>query len=186
MYGRVVELPRGSSTPTVLPFSGLYQPQGLAVDNAGAVYVADFNNRVLMLAAGSTAQTVLPFAGVAVPWGIAVDNAGDLFVTEHDSNQVLKLTAGSNTPTVLPLNGLNTPLGVAVDSAGNIYVADRGNDRTVKLAAWCARVLRSRCGEKHVVVRARGRRGIGGHGVEAGVARRGADHRDGVITAADL
>ena len=30
MYGRVVELPAGSSTPTVLPFSGLYQPQGLA------------------------------------------------------------------------------------------------------------------------------------------------------------
>ena len=76
MYGRVVELPAGSGTPMVLPFSGLYQPQGLAVDNAGAVYVADFNNRVIKLAAGSNAQTVLPFTGLNYPEGVAVDGAG--------------------------------------------------------------------------------------------------------------
>ena len=35
MYGRVVELAPGSSTPTVLPFTGLYQPQGVAVDSGG-------------------------------------------------------------------------------------------------------------------------------------------------------
>ena len=52
MYGRVVKLASGSSTPTVLPFTGLYQPQAVAVDSAGIVYVTDFNNRVVTLAPG--------------------------------------------------------------------------------------------------------------------------------------
>jgi serine/threonine protein kinase, bacterial len=123
----------------VLPFTGLKNPDGVAVDPAGNVFVTDTdNNRVLELAAGAASQTMLPFTGVSVPWGIAVDNAGTVYVTQHDANQVMKLVSGSNTPTVLPLTGLNTPLGVTVDGGtgngtGNVYVADRGNDRAVKL-----------------------------------------------------
>ncbi len=135
MYGRVVELPSGSSTPAVLPFSGLYQPQGLAVDNAGAVYVADFNNRVVELAAGSNNQTVLPFTGLNYPEGVAVDSQGSVYVADRGNNRVLKLAAGSNTQTVLPFTGLKNPDGVAVDTAGNVYVTDTDNNRVLKLAA---------------------------------------------------
>ena len=135
MYGRVVELPAGSSTPTVLPFSGLYQPQGLAVDNTGAVYVADFNNRVVKLAAGSNTQTVLPFAGLDYPEGVAVDGQGNVYVADRGNNRVLKLAAGSNTQTVLPFTGLKNPDGVAVDPAGNVYVTDTDTDRVLELAA---------------------------------------------------
>ena len=135
MYGRVVELPAGSSTPTVLPFSGLYQPQGLAVDNAGAVYVADFNNRVVKLAAGSNNQTVLPFTGLNYPEGVTVDGQGNVYVADRGNNRVLKLAAGSNTQTVLTFTGLNNPDGVAVDPAGNVYVTDTDNNRVLELAA---------------------------------------------------
>lgn len=69
MYGRVVKLAAGSGATTVLPFNGLYQPQGLAVDGAGTVYVADFNNRVLSMAAGSNSQKELPFSGLNYPEG---------------------------------------------------------------------------------------------------------------------
>ncbi|HWY00862.1 MAG TPA: serine/threonine-protein kinase PknD [Mycobacterium sp.] len=135
MYGRVVELPRGSSTPTVLPFSGLYQPQGLAVDNAGAVYVADFNNRVVKLTAGSTSQTVLPFAGLNFPEGVAVDGQGSVYVADRGNNRVLKLPAGANAAVVLPFTGLKNPDGVAVDTAGNVYVTDTDNNRVLMLPA---------------------------------------------------
>lgn len=135
MYGRVVKLAPGSSTPTVLPFNGLYQPQGLAVDSAGAVYVSDFNNRVVRLAAGSNAQTVLPFTGLDYPEGVAVDGADNVYVADRGNSRVVRLTPGSNAQTVLPFTGLKNPDGVAVDGAGNVYVADSDNDRVVKLAA---------------------------------------------------
>ena len=38
---RVLKLAAGSSTQTVLPFTGLNGPYGVAVDTAGTVYVAD-------------------------------------------------------------------------------------------------------------------------------------------------
>lgn len=135
MYGRVVELPSGSSTPAVLPFSGLYQPQGLAVDSAGAVYVADFNNRVVKLTSGSTKQTVLPFSGLNYPEGVAVDGQGNVYVADRGNNRVLKLAAGSSTQSVLPFTDLKNPDGVAVDPAGNVYVTDTDNNRVLKLAA---------------------------------------------------
>ena len=138
MYGRVVELPAGSSTPTVLPFSGLYQPQGLAVDDTGAVYVADFNDRVIKLAAGSNSQTVLPFSGLNYPEGVAVDGQGDVYVADRGNSRVLKLAPGSNAQTVLPFTGLKNPDGVAVDPAGNVYVTDTDNNRVVELAAGAA------------------------------------------------
>ncbi len=134
MYGRVVELATASSAPTVLPFSGLYQPQGLAVDNAGAVYVADFNNRVVKVTAGSTSQTVLPFTGLNYPEGVAVDGQGSVYVADRGNNRVVKLPAGSNASTVLPFSGLKNPDGVAVDPAGTVYVTDTDNDRVLMLA----------------------------------------------------
>jgi serine/threonine protein kinase, bacterial len=138
MYGRVVKLAPDSNTPTVLPFTGLYQPQAVAVDSAGAVYVTDFNHRVVMMAAGSNNQTQLPFTGLSYPEGVAVDAAGSVYVADRGNNRVVKLPAGTNTPTVLPFTGINHPDGVAVDGAGNVYVTDSDNNRVVRLAAGTA------------------------------------------------
>ncbi|OBJ70265.1 serine/threonine-protein kinase PknD [Mycobacterium sp. 1274756.6] len=135
MYGRVVKLGPGSSSPAELPFTGLYEPQGIAVDKSGAVYVADFNNRVVKLDAGSTDQKELPFTGLTYPEGLAVDDAGDVFVADRGNDRVLKLPAGSDTQTVLPFTGLQNPDGVAVDKSGAVYVTDSDNDRVLKLPA---------------------------------------------------
>jgi serine/threonine protein kinase, bacterial len=135
MYGRVVKLTPGSNTPTVLPFTGLYQPQAVAVDTAGAVYVTDFNHRVVMMAAGSNNQTQLPFTGLSYPEGVAVDSAGSVYVADRGNDRVVKLPAGTNTPIVLPFTDLKNPDGVAVDGAGDVYVTDSDNNRVVKLSA---------------------------------------------------
>lgn len=133
MYGRVVELAPGSSAPRVLPFNGLYQPQGLTVDDAGTVYVADFNNRVVKLTAGSNNQTVLPFNGLNYPEGVAVDSQGNVYVADRGNSRVVKLAAGSNTQSDMPFTGLKNPDGVAVDASGSVYVTDTDNNRVLKL-----------------------------------------------------
>ncbi|MGH3970017.1 MAG: serine/threonine-protein kinase PknD, partial [Mycobacterium sp.] len=134
MYGRVVKLPAGSDTPAVQPFNGLYQPQGLAVDSAGTMYVSDFNNRVVKLTAGSNDQTDLPISGLNYPEGVAVDTAGNVYVADRGNDRVVKLAAGSNAQNDLPFEGLSNPDGVAVDTDGNVYVTDTDNNRVLKLA----------------------------------------------------
>src|ERR1700739_4088817 len=111
------------SVQTVVPFTGLTGPLGVAVDTAGNLYVTDVsNNRVLELAAGSATQSVLPFTGLKSPQGVAVDAAGDVYVADWGNHQVVKLAAGSSTQSVLPFTGLTGPFGVAVDTARAGYV----------------------------------------------------------------
>ena len=128
--------PSPPPSQVVLPFTGLNKPDGVAVDGAGNLYVADFyNNQVLKLAAGTTAPTVLPFTGLSNPAGVAVDGVGNLYVTDYGNNRVLKLAAGTTTQVVLPFTGLRDPELVAVDGAGDLYVTDYLNNRVLKMAA---------------------------------------------------
>lgn len=127
---------RSYGAQIVLPFTGLNNPAGVAVDTAGSVYVADEGNkRVVKLAAGSSTQTELPFSGLGDPNSVAVDTAGNVYVNDYSDNRVLTLAAGSSTPSVLPIMGLIYASGVAVDAAGSVFVTDEGNNRVVKLAA---------------------------------------------------
>jgi DNA-binding beta-propeller fold protein YncE len=120
---------------TVLPFAGLNNPLGVAVDTAGSVYVTDkLNHRVLKLAADSGTQTVLPFTDLVDPAAVAVDKVGNLYVSDCNTSRVWKLAAGSSTPIVL-LTGLLDVFGLAVDSAGNLYGIAAAPSRVWKLAA---------------------------------------------------
>ena len=117
-----------------VPFTGLNDPTGLAVDQPGDVFVANSGvNQVLELSAGGT-QTTLGFTGLSDPTGVAVDSAGDVFVANKGANQILELTAGG-TQTTLGFTGLSDPTGVAVDSAGDVFVANKGANQILELTA---------------------------------------------------
>jgi serine/threonine-protein kinase len=132
---RGLELPAGSSTQQMLPFSGNF-PFGVAADGVGDVFVADTgSSRVLELLAGSSTQQTLPFSGLTEPVGVAVDGAGDVFVTDLANSRVLELPVGSSTQQAVPFSGLNGPAGVAVDGAGDVFVTDAPNTRVLELPA---------------------------------------------------
>ena len=138
-------------------------PQGLAVDSAGNLYIADTQNHRVRKVTGGTISTVAGsgtagFAGdgaaaasaqLNAPFGVAVDAAGNLYIAEFGNNRVRKVAANGNIST-LAGNGvsgfsgdglqataamLNGPQSVAVDSAGNVYIADTANNRVRKVAA---------------------------------------------------
>jgi sugar lactone lactonase YvrE len=113
--------------------SGLMNPDGVALDGSGNVYIADDNNnRVLKetLSAGTYTQSVL--VSVSNPAGIAVDGNGDVYIADVGDSLVLKETpsGGSYAQTTVG-SGLLSASGVAVDGSGNIYIADSGNHRVL-------------------------------------------------------
>jgi serine/threonine-protein kinase len=125
----------GYGPQAALPFTGLNDPRGVAVDAAGNVYVSDNdNNRVVRLSAGSNTQSDLPFTGIERPIGVAVSASGDVYVA--DASRVLKLEAASDAQTTLPFTldyAVKFPVGVAVSTAGDVFIT-RGGGAVLKLA----------------------------------------------------
>ncbi len=133
IYG-VVEFPwtpTGYGPLTTLPFSGVTDLAGVAVDIAGDVFIADYLNfRVVELPKTSTGygpQATL-YSGVSDLAGVAVDSAGDVFIADSFNDRVLELpwtATGYRPATTLPFTGLSGAdfaAGVAVDGAGDVFV----------------------------------------------------------------
>jgi uncharacterized protein (TIGR03437 family) len=139
----------------------LNDPQGVAVDAAGNLYIADtYNNRirkvsngVIVTVAGTGTQGYSGDNGPAIsaelgfPYGVAVDAAGNLYIADFGNNRIRKVSngvittvAGNGTYGYSGDNGpatsaqLNYPEGVAVDAAGNLYIADTSNNRIRKVS----------------------------------------------------
>lgn len=130
------------SSPTVqvtLAFGRLNNPNGVAVDKSGTVYVTDpgdfgveGDERVLELRDGGASPTELPF-DARQPAAVAVDEQGMVYVTDYAGDRVLKLSG--NTPLVLAFGTLDKPSGVAVAHSGTVCVTDTGTNSVYCLPA---------------------------------------------------
>ena len=131
-------------------------PQGVAVDSAGNLYIADTGNNVIRLVGANGLISTLAGNGLigysgdggpaaqaqlGNPSAVAVDSAGNLFVADGSTrirkvfpSGLITTIAGNGTAGYSGDGGgalaaqLNAPSGVAVDSGGNVYVADTGNN----------------------------------------------------------
>jgi sugar lactone lactonase YvrE len=134
------------------------QPNGVAVDASGNVYVGDTENNeirkitpdgVVTTLAGSGAPGSANGTGTAAsflsPRGVAVDAIGNVYVADAENNEIRKITpdgvvttlAGSGTAGAADGTGtaasFNLPQGVAVDASGNVYVTDTVNNEIRKI-----------------------------------------------------
>ena len=135
-----------------------YNPQGIATDVQGNVYVADMiNNQIRKItpagvvstlagsgAAGST-DGMGSGASFSSPMGVTVDAAGNVYAADSRNNLIRKITpagvvstfAGNINAVGGDGTGLNaafySPQGLAIDKQGNIYVADAGHNLIRKI-----------------------------------------------------
>lgn len=133
----------------------LLGPEGICIDGAGNLYVADNNNqkirkitpaRVVSTLAGSGGVTgYVDATGITArfdgPDGVTVDSAGNVFVDDFYNNVVREISpagvvttfagmagAGGTADGMGPAAGFYHPTDITIDSSNNLYVADWGND----------------------------------------------------------
>ena len=137
----------------------LANPQGVAVDKSGNLYIVDRGNQrirmvnassgIISTIAGSSTTGYSGDGGPAaqatfnLPSSIAIDASGNLYIADTN-NWAIRRISTSGIITTVAGNGqygyggdngqatkakLAGPTGVAVDASGNLYIADSGNER---------------------------------------------------------
>lgn len=104
--------------------TGVMGAEGIAVDGAGNLFVANpDNNTVTIYPRGSSTPSLTLSKDLTTPAAVAVDAGGNVWVSNQLGSyegSVVEFPAGQTTPSTV-ISGLN-PLGIAVDSRGNLYV----------------------------------------------------------------
>jgi hypothetical protein len=108
--------------------SALQAPAGVAVDDAGNVFVADTSSKeILEIAVGGGTPTAVA-SGFSSPVAVALDGAGNLIVGDSGSEEVIEVPLSGGTYStaneVVLGSGFAALTGVAVDNLGNVYVTD--------------------------------------------------------------
>ena len=144
----------------------LYQPQALAIDPAGNVFIADtYNCRVREINAATgfistvagtgncsfTGDGLAIANGIAYPQGIAVDANDNLFIADDNNrvrwvspNGIMTTIAGTGSIGYGGDGGLATaaliyqPTGIALDTSGDILVSDYNNFRVRSISTFPA------------------------------------------------
>ena len=137
-------------------------PDGVALDAAGTLYVADHDNQTIrkVTAAGAvttvagaakisgTADGTGGAARFSSPTGVAVDSSGNIYVVDSGNSTIRKIGVGGIVTTFAGVAGVagssdgtggsarfNAPEGIAIDSVGNLFVADTNNSTIRKITA---------------------------------------------------
>ncbi len=133
-------------------------PNGLAIDAADNVYVADaLNNMIRKITPAGIVSTLAGStlsgnvndqdtnARFNYPTGIAVDGTGNLFVADENNHIIRKITAGGlvttfagssnpdNIDDTATAAAFFSPYGIAIDASNNLYVAEIGNNKIRKI-----------------------------------------------------
>jgi trimeric autotransporter adhesin len=150
---------------TVAELSG---PEGVAADQSGDIYIADFNNSEVRKV--SSAGIITDYAGNGIanfngdagladtmnlyfPANVTISPAGNIYIADEGDGVVREVMVATNMMYVIAgdvndgfsgdggpaVNAqLNQPTDMMTDKNNNVYIADQANNRVRKITAGCA------------------------------------------------
>jgi len=111
--------------------SGFTAPAGVAVDNAGNVFVADSTANVVYELVGGTGTPVALGTGLFKPNALAVDASGNLFIADTGNARVVEIPVVGSTlaPSQQKViaTGLTAPIALATGPLDALYIAQSGS-----------------------------------------------------------
>jgi uncharacterized protein (TIGR03437 family) len=142
----------------------LNNPNGIAVDASGNLFIADtFNDRIRKVSTGGIITTVAGIGAIGYsgdggpaksaqlynPYGVAVDGSGNFFIADALNNRIREVSTSAIITTVagdgtFGYSGdggaatnaqLTDPFSIAVDGLANFFITDVGNNRVRKVSA---------------------------------------------------
>jgi streptogramin lyase len=124
------------NTQTILG-PGWLQPQGLAVDSSGDVFVGATDQPAVVQEVEKNCVAIQCEPKVAAGWqfpqSVAVDPSKNVYVADPVLGGVFESLSPNYTSRVGVGYGLSSPGGVAVDTSGDVFIADSGNSRVLKV-----------------------------------------------------
>jgi uncharacterized protein (TIGR03437 family) len=143
----------------------LHNPEDVAVDSSGNIYIADTANAYIrkvttdgninyIAGDGSIGYSgdggYATSADLIAPFALVVDSSGNVYFAENGDSRIRRIDAKSLDISTVAGNGtngfsgdgstainaeMNSPTGLALDSAGNLYIADSLNCRIRKVTS---------------------------------------------------
>ncbi len=125
----------------------LSNPEGVAVDSAGDLFIADAENNVIRKVSPAGVITTVAGNGTpgysgdgglataaqfAVTVGVAVNAAGDLFIADQNNNAIREVGPAGIINTVAA--GLDDPVGLTVGATGDMFIPDYGSNRILEVS----------------------------------------------------
>jgi sugar lactone lactonase YvrE len=130
------------TSSTSIASGQLEQPQHLALDAAGNLYVASFAGSYSVIAPSGSITGTFGTSGTGQlvhPVGIAVDPQGNVYVGDYGRNAVVVFDATGNYKATFDGSKSGVILGritgVALDASGTVYAADDDNGKIVEFDA---------------------------------------------------
>ena len=118
--------------PTIIAEStNVFVPEGLAMDGAGDVYIADSAHNEVKEWIPTNNTLVTLVSNLDRPSDIAVDSAGNVYIVVPANSEVYEWSPIDDSVTTPISIELSNPYGVAVDQGDNVYIAD-SSDNAIK------------------------------------------------------
>ncbi len=129
------------------PATGLSNPEGVVLDSAGDIYVANASANTITEYRAAASGDATPIAIIGGPGTnldnprfLAIDSAGNLYAVNALSNSVTEYTpdeqGGFNLIATIAgaATGIDNPIGILVDPTGRIYVSNAGDNSITAFA----------------------------------------------------